>query len=187
MFYQTLLFAVIFRCAKSQTVDDFYQLSAVDIHGTKVMKNIFVWWYLHIIYNGTLFLNIFQGWLLLVVWPRGAGGERGQPVRLHWLPLQRPQEAPRGPRIQPQARRAGSVVSVQTEEILQHFSPAFPCNQFGGQEPGTAADIREVAFKRYGARFTVMEKVEVTGPGQHPVWRFLTGEWSTYLSITFIV
>ena len=68
------------------------------------------------------------------------------------------------------------MVSVQTEEILQHFSPAFPCNQFGGQEPGSAADIREVAFSRYRARFTVMEKVEVTGPGQHPVWRFLTGE-----------
>ena len=38
MFYETLLFAVIFRCAKSQTVNDFYQLSAVDIHGTKVMQ-----------------------------------------------------------------------------------------------------------------------------------------------------
>ena len=69
-------------------------------------------------------------------------------------------------------------LKFKTEKILQHSSPAFPCNQFGGQEPGTAADIREVAFKRYGARFTVMEKVEVTGPGQHPVWKFLTGAGS---------
>ena len=82
--------------------------------------NIFVLRYLSTL--ALCYLNIFQGWLLLVVWPRGAGGERGQPVRLHWLPLQRPQEAPRGPRIQPQARRAGSVVSVKLRKYY-NISP----------------------------------------------------------------
>mmetsp|Transcript_118496 Transcript_118496/g.205815 ORF Transcript_118496/g.205815 Transcript_118496/m.205815 type:complete len:120 (-) Transcript_118496:57-416(-) len=56
---------------------------------------------------------------------------------------------------------------------------AFPCNQFGAQEPGTASEIKEfvkqyevpVDDTEYG--FYVMEKVEVNGPGTHPVYQFL--------------
>jgi len=51
---------------------------------------------------------------------------------------------------------------------------AFPCNQFGGQEPGSREDIRHVAFKQYGVRFNLMDKVEVTGTEAHPVWKYLT-------------
>ena len=51
---------------------------------------------------------------------------------------------------------------------------AFPCNQFGGQEPGTAAEITELAYKHYQVRFPLMDKVEVTGPRAHPVWKYLT-------------
>jgi len=53
---------------------------------------------------------------------------------------------------------------------------AFPCNQFGGQEPGTRDDIKDVAFSQYGVRFTLMDKVDVKDDGAHPVWRFLTGK-----------
>ena len=37
-------------------------------------------------------------------------------------------------------------------------------------------EIRQVALKQYGVRFTLMDKVEVTGAGAHPVWKYLTGE-----------
>ena len=63
---------------------------------------------------------------------------------------------------------------------------AFPCNQFGGQEPGDAAQIREVVFSQYGAKFTVFQKVEVFGPKSSPVWKYLTDnsgvvpEWNFY-------
>ena len=63
---------------------------------------------------------------------------------------------------------------------------AFPCNQFGGQEPGTMEEIRQVAFKQHGVRFTLMDKVEVTGPGAHPVWTFLTGEQTSHTESTLI-
>ena len=44
-------------------------------------------------------------------------------------------------------------------------------------------EIRQVAFKQHGARFTLMDKVEVTGPGAHPVWKYLTGEQQFHLNI----
>ena len=50
----------------------------------------------------------------------------------------------------------------------------FPCNQFGGQEPGTAEEIRGFCDARYGVTFPMMEKIEVNGPGRHPLYRELT-------------
>lgn len=50
----------------------------------------------------------------------------------------------------------------------------FPCNQFGGQEPGTPEEIQEFCSATYGVTFPMMEKVEVNGPGQHPVFAELT-------------
>jgi len=50
----------------------------------------------------------------------------------------------------------------------------FPCNQFGGQEPGTAAEIGEFCSTTYGVTFPMLEKVEVNGPGRHPVYTELT-------------
>jgi len=49
---------------------------------------------------------------------------------------------------------------------------AFPCNQFGQQEPGTAAEIRKFADS-YGAQFAMFAKVLVNGADAHPVFRFL--------------
>jgi len=49
-----------------------------------------------------------------------------------------------------------------------------PCNQFGGQEPGTAEDIVSFCERNYGVTFPLTEKVEVNGPGRHPVFDVLT-------------
>ena len=51
----------------------------------------------------------------------------------------------------------------------------FPCNQFGGQEPGTAQEIDDFARGKYGAKFPLYEKIEVNGDACHPVYNFLRG------------
>ena len=50
----------------------------------------------------------------------------------------------------------------------------FPCNQFGGQEPGTEEEIRTFCSTTYGVTFPMMEKIEVNGDGRHPVYQELT-------------
>ncbi|MBB3037410.1 glutathione peroxidase [Hoyosella altamirensis] len=49
-----------------------------------------------------------------------------------------------------------------------------PCNQFGGQEPGTADEIATFCSTTYGVTFPLMEKVEVNGEGRHPLYAELT-------------
>ena len=48
-----------------------------------------------------------------------------------------------------------------------------PCNQFGGQEPGTSEEIAEFCSATYGVTFPMTEKVEVNGPGRHPAYDVL--------------
>ena len=50
----------------------------------------------------------------------------------------------------------------------------FPCNQFGGQEPGTAGEIEEFCSMTYGVTFPMFEKIEVNGEGRHPIYDELT-------------
>jgi glutathione peroxidase len=50
----------------------------------------------------------------------------------------------------------------------------FPCNQFGGQEPGTAGEIAEFCSATYGVTFPMFEKIEVNGPGRHAIYTSLT-------------
>ena len=45
-----------------------------------------------------------------------------------------------------------------------------PCNQFGGQEPGSADEIAEFCSTTYGVTFPMTEKVEVNGAGRHPLY-----------------
>jgi glutathione peroxidase len=45
-----------------------------------------------------------------------------------------------------------------------------PCNQFGGQEPGTAEEIAEFCSASYGVTFPMTEKVDVNGPDRHPLY-----------------
>ena len=50
---------------------------------------------------------------------------------------------------------------------------AFPCNQFGGQEPGSADEIAEFCRVNFGLSFPLMAKVEVNGDNAPPLWRWL--------------
>ncbi|MGA2648965.1 MAG: glutathione peroxidase [Terracidiphilus sp.] len=60
---------------------------------------------------------------------------------------------------------------------------AFPCNQFGAQEPGSAAQIGSFCQENYGVSFPVFTKIDVNGPDAHPIFRFLKaskpGFWGT--------
>ena len=52
----------------------------------------------------------------------------------------------------------------------------FPCDQFGGQEPGSEEDIQTFCKKNYGVTFLMASKIEVKGDGQHPIYAWLTSE-----------
>ena len=50
----------------------------------------------------------------------------------------------------------------------------FPCNQFGGQEPGSGEEAAQNCKINYGVTFPIHEKVDVKGDNQHPLFHFLT-------------
>ena len=52
----------------------------------------------------------------------------------------------------------------------------FPCNPFGGQEPGTEEEIGELCQKNYGVGFPMSAKVDVNGPDEHPLYTWLKSE-----------
>lgn len=50
----------------------------------------------------------------------------------------------------------------------------FPCNQFGGQEPGTSEEIATFCSTNYGVTFPMFEKIDVNGEDRHPIYQELT-------------
>jgi len=52
----------------------------------------------------------------------------------------------------------------------------FPCNQFGGQEPGTEGQIKTFCETRFGVTFPLFAKLDVNGDARHPLYAFLTGQ-----------
>jgi len=66
------------------------------------------------------------------------------------------------------------------EELQERYSDrgftvlGFPCNQFMGQEPGTNEEIAEFCSSTYGVTFPMFDKIEVNGPGRHPLYQELT-------------
>src|SRR6266850_472382 len=52
----------------------------------------------------------------------------------------------------------------------------FPCNQFGGQEPGSNADVKSFCATTYGVSFPMFAKIDVNGAGRAPLYAWLTGE-----------
>jgi glutathione peroxidase len=50
---------------------------------------------------------------------------------------------------------------------------AFPCNQFGGQEPGTPQQIEEFCSTKFGITFPIFQKIDVNGPHAHPLFVYL--------------
>ena len=58
---------------------------------------------------------------------------------------------------------------------------AFPCNQFGGQEPGTDAEIKEFA-RGYHVKFDMFSKIDVNGPTADPLYVFLKNAKNGFLT-----
>ena len=52
----------------------------------------------------------------------------------------------------------------------------FPCDQFGGQEPGSDDEIGAFCEKNFGVTFPLFSKIEVNGDGAHPLYQWLKGE-----------
>ena len=52
----------------------------------------------------------------------------------------------------------------------------FPCNQFGGQEPGPEKEIKEFCSTKFGVTFPMYSKIKVKGEGIHPLYELLTGK-----------
>lgn len=52
----------------------------------------------------------------------------------------------------------------------------FPCNQFGAQDSGSNEEIAEFCTFNYGVSFPMMAKVDVNGPGAHPLYQWLTAQ-----------
>jgi glutathione peroxidase len=56
----------------------------------------------------------------------------------------------------------------------------FPCNQFGGQEPGTNEEIKKFCSTKYSVTFPLFDKIEVNGPNRHPLYQTLAGKDSPF-------
>jgi glutathione peroxidase len=81
------------------------------------------------------------------------------------------------------ASRCGFTPQYQgLEQLHREYEPqgltvlGFPCNQFGGQEPGTAQDIQEFCAQNYDVTFPLFDKIDVNGPNAHPLFRLLKAE-----------
>lgn len=69
----------------------------------------------------------------------------------------------------------GGLVQLQQQYGPRGFTViGMPCNQFGGQEPGTAEEIEQFCSTTYGVDFPLLEKADVNGPGRHPLYTELT-------------
>ncbi len=78
------------------------------------------------------------------------------------------------------ASRCGFTPQYQDlERLYQQYHPqgleilAFPCNQFGGQEPGNDQDIQQFCQLNYGVSFPVLAKIQVNGPDADPLFEYL--------------
>jgi len=58
---------------------------------------------------------------------------------------------------------------------------AFPCNQFGSQEPGTNQEIKKNLTENYGITFNLFAKIQVNGKDAHPLWTFLKEKQGGFL------
>jgi len=56
----------------------------------------------------------------------------------------------------------------------------FPCNQFGGQEPGTNEEIKQFCSSKFNVTFPLFDKIEVNGANRHPLYMMLAGKDSPF-------
>jgi len=68
------------------------------------------------------------------------------------------------------------------EELHQSYKDkglvvcGFPCNQFGGQEPGSDSEIKEFCSTKFGVTFPMFSKIDVNGESRHPLYESIIGE-----------
>ena len=81
------------------------------------------------------------------------------------------------------ASRCGNTPQYKgLEELYQKYNSkgleilAFPCNQFGKQEPGSDQDIRSFCELNYSVTFPLFSKIEVNGDEAHPLYKYLKAE-----------
>jgi glutathione peroxidase len=73
------------------------------------------------------------------------------------------------------------------ERLYAQYGPrgfvvlGFPCNQFGQQEPGNAAEIGEFCLKNYGVSFPMFEKIDVNGTNAHAIYTHLKSKARGFL------
>ncbi len=71
---------------------------------------------------------------------------------------------------------------TELQELYKELGPrglevlGFPCNQFGAQEPGTEAEIKEFCSTKYDVAFPLFAKIDVNGPGRHALYDWLTSQ-----------
>jgi len=71
--------------------------------------------------------------------------------------------------------------ALQQKYKAQGFTVVgFPCNQFGGQEPGTNEEIKQFCSSKYDVTFPLFDKIEVNGAKRHPLYVALAGEQSPF-------
>ena len=72
--------------------------------------------------------------------------------------------------------------ALQQKYSARSFSVlGFPCNQFGRQEPGSAAEIGQFCSSNYAVSFPMFDKIDVNGDNAHPLYQYLRGEKSGLL------
>jgi glutathione peroxidase len=72
--------------------------------------------------------------------------------------------------------------ALQQKYSVRGFSVlGFPCNQFGRQEPGSAAEIGQFCSSNYAVSFPMFDKIDVNGDNAHPLYQYLRGEKSGLL------
>lgn len=75
----------------------------------------------------------------------------------------------------------------QLEELYEAFKDklvivGFPCNDFGGQEPGSEFEIQQFCTVRYGVTFPLTQKVNIKGNNPHPIYQWLSHKSENGLS-----
>jgi glutathione peroxidase len=74
----------------------------------------------------------------------------------------------------PQYEELEAIYQQYKEQGLEVL--AFPCNQFGGQEPGSEAEIKQFCELNYQTKFPLFAKIEVNGDNTHPLYQLLKKE-----------
>ena len=73
----------------------------------------------------------------------------------------------------PQYKELQELYAARQKDGLEILD--FPCNQFGNQAPGSNDEIHTFCTGRFGIAFPQFGKIEVNGPGAHPLYAYLTG------------